>query len=148
MGRFANNWREWVSRYGWAELCGLATSYLGYFAGAQFSGSAAAGAYSASAGENVGYYGCLIWREIASRLASGERLSGAMLVRTARDLLYEFGLPETLDFLIVRPASTFGAVHLFGRGAGVLIGKVVADVFFYALTVTFYERRKNREANR
>ena len=146
MERIARNWREWVSRYGWAAIWGLVTSYLGYLAGAEVGGSTLSGAFAASLGENIGYYGCVIWREIKLRLSSGERLSVLMLRRTAGDLLYEFGLPESLDFLIVRPGTTYTAVTLFGPAFGVIIGKVIADAVFYVLTITFYERRKAHKA--
>ena len=106
MQRIVGNWREWVARYGWAEVWGVLTSYLGYFAGLHLTGSVVVGAFTASLGENVGYYGCIIWREIAGQMREGEPFSLTMLGRISRDLLYEFGLPELLDSFIVRPAAT------------------------------------------
>ena len=146
MQRIAGNWREWVTRYGWAEAWGILTSYLGFFAGLHLSGSPVVAAFFASMGENVGYYGCIIWREIAARRRLEQSPLGPLLRNTARDLLYEFGLPELLDSLIVRPATTYLAVALFGPGVGVFVAKVASDAVFYALAISLYERRKARDS--
>jgi hypothetical protein len=142
MQRIVSHWREWLARYGWAEVWGVITSYLGYFAGIHLTGSAVVGAFSASMGENVGYYGCIIWREIAGRRRSGAGISVTMLNSVGRDLLYEFGLPELLDSFIVRPSATYLAVATLGPTLGIGIGKLASDIVFYVLAVSLYERRK------
>ena len=146
MQRIVGNWREWVARYGWAEVWGVLTSYLGYFVGLHLTGSMVVGAFAASMGENVGYYGCIIWREASEQRRQGEAFSLAMLGRISRDLLYEFGLPELLDSFIVRPAATFLAVSVLGFGPGIVIGKVASDIVFYVLAISLYERRKASRA--
>lgn len=142
MERIAKNWREWLARYGWAELWGILTSYLGYFGALAMLRGSIAASYGASIGENVGYYGCIIWREIASRRRAGQRISPPMFAQTGRDLLAEFGVPELLDSFIVRPAATYLGVAMFGAGTGVLVAKIASDIVFYVLTITLYERRK------
>lgn len=146
MQQIVGNWREWVTRYGWAEVFGLLTSYLGYYAGFHLTGSVVVGAFSAAMGENVGYYGCIIWREIAERRRNGGRFSSAMGRKIAGDMLYEFGLPELLDSFIVRPAATFLAVTVLGPGVGVVVGKIASDIVFYVLTISLYERSKASKA--
>ncbi len=132
----------WIARYGWAEIWGILTSYLGYFITHSVTGSPIAASFGASFGENIGYYGCIFWRELSARQAKDGALSRASLVAIMKDLLYEFGLAELLDFLIVRPGVTFLAVAMFGSAAGVAVGKICADIVFYTLAIGFYERRK------
>jgi hypothetical protein len=134
--------REWIGRYGWAEFWGVVTSYLGYYITRQLTTSSIAASFGASFGENIGYYGCILWREVSTRRRAGEALNSKTLGAITRDLLYEFGLAELLDFLIVRPGVTFLAVAMFGSAVGVAVGKVAADIVFYALAIGFYERRK------
>ncbi len=43
---------------------------------------------------------------------------------------------------MIRPDATIAAVLLFGPLAGVLIGKLAADLVFYVITIALYERRK------
>ena len=142
MLRIAENWRAWIARYGWAEVWGIVTSYLGYFAVFHLTGSPVTAAFGASFGENVGYYGCIFWREFATRMRAGQPLNAAMASAVSRDLLYEFGIPELLDSFVVRPATTFLAAHMFGASIGVIVAKIASDVVFYVLAVTLYERRK------
>jgi hypothetical protein len=136
--------REWIGRYGWAEFWGVITSYLGYYITHQATTSSIAASFGASFGENIGYYGCILWREISARRDAGEGWTSRTFGALTRDLLYEFGLAELLDFLIVRPGVTFLAVAMFGSAVGVAVGKVAADIVFYALAIGFYERRKAR----
>jgi hypothetical protein len=138
----ARNWRTWVARYGWAELFGTMGSYVGYYLAHALIGISAMAAYGAATGENIGFYGYFMWRTRRDQRLQG---TGQTFARTLRDLVYEFGTAELLDFLIFRPGATFLAVSLFGSAAGVLIGKIVADVIFYSLAAAFYERRKARQ---
>ncbi len=137
-----SSWREWLNRYGLAEIWGTVASYAGYFLGHHLSDSQIVGAYSAALAENVGYYGCILWREIVHHRKQGHAVSIGLASTVLRDLFYEFGLAELLDSFIVRPAATFLSVTLFGATAGVFVGKVSADLVFYALAIGFYERRK------
>ena len=139
------NSRVWVARYGWAEIAGVVTSYIGYFGTLKVTNSSIAGAFGAAMGENVGYYACIIWRELRARRRAGEALSLSMLARTAWALILEFGVPELLDSFIVRPGSTFLAVAMFGPNGGIVVGKIAADIVFYVLVIMIYNRLKARK---
>jgi hypothetical protein len=141
----AANSRGWVARYGWAEVAGIVTSYLGYFGTVKVTHSGIAGAFGAAISENIGYYTCIIWRELRERRCNGEALSLPMLVRTAWALLLEFGVAELLDSFIVRPGSTYLAVGMFGPTSGIVVGKFAADAVFYVLVITIYSRLKAKK---
>jgi len=51
-------------------------------------------------------------------------------------------LTKLLDLLMIRPDATIAAVLLFGPLAGVLIGKLAADLVLSVITIALYERRK------
>lgn len=137
--------RLWIARYGWAEVASIATSYLGYFSTVHVTQSTIAGAFGAAIGENVGYYSCIIWRELASRRRMGETFTPKMLAKTAWALLLEFGVAELLDSFVVRPSASYLAVDMFGTHAGIIIGKLAADAVFYVLVITIYTRLKARK---
>jgi hypothetical protein len=139
-------WREWIGRYGWAELCGTLGSYTGFFVTLWLSGSVIAASYGAALGENIGFYGCIGTRDYQRRRAQGAAISTSLFAAILKDMVTEFGVAELLDSLVVRPGATFLAVTMFGQTAGVLIGKISADAVFYALAIGFYERRKARNA--
>jgi hypothetical protein len=135
-------WREWISRYGWAEVSGTIGSYLGFLIVNALTHSLVAASFGAALGENIGFYGAIFAREHAERRRAGDTPSARQYLAIAKTLIHEFGAAELLDFVIVRPATTFFAVTLFGKGAGVMIGKISADLVFYSLAISFYERRR------
>lgn len=128
-------WRDWVGRFGLAELFGLLGSYAGY-ALLSNAGPVAA-VYGAAIGENCGYYATIFLRDWRATPME-ERFSGRILGA----MLHDFGLAEALDFFVIRPGATGLAVALVGSAWGVGLGKVLSDLVFYALTIAFYERRR------
>jgi hypothetical protein len=142
MQALAKNWREWLRRYGIAEICGTIGSYAGFLIVASVADSMVAASYGAALGENSGFYGYIFAREVVALYSAGGRLSVRQLPKIVKDIAYEFGTAEILDFFLLRPGATFVAVALLGQGIGVLVGKVAADLVFYALAIGFYERRK------
>ncbi len=130
-------WYSWVRRYGLAELAGTLGSYAGYYVVTLAGGGPALAAYGAAFGENIGFYGVVGGRDYSALPAPR---SPAKLLRMLRNLLAEFGAAELVDFLIVRPGTTWLAVWLLGPALGVIVGKVVADAVFYTIAVTAFER--------
>ena len=134
---------HWLDRFGWAELAGLATSYLGYHLIASTGAGGVVAAFGAAIGENVGYYTVIFLRDLRA-LPAGERHPR----RVARAMLHDFGIAEGLDTLILRPGLTWGAVALLGPVWGIAAGKFLCDLAFYGIAITFYERRRAREGRR
>ena len=136
----------WVRRYGLAELAGIATALAGSFLVHEFTSSEIAAAYGGALGENVGFYGLIVARELLAdrrrARAAGTPYGSAGVLRTAANLMVEFGPAEVLDTLVIRPAAMgLGTVHL-ERKWGVIAGKLVADVIFYIPVILAYEQQR------
>ena len=144
------SWRskgaEWLERYGLAEVAGLCTAVAGSFAARALTGSEIAAAYGGAMGENVGYYGVIIGREVMrdQRAASASNRSYGLpgAARTARNLLFEFGIAEVLDSTVLRPLAMGLGARFFGQALGVVVGKLAADVTFYVPVICAYELRR------
>ena len=138
--------REWVARYGAAELVGTGGALLGAYVTRALTGSEIAAAYGGTIGENLGFYGVMIGREVRSdyRRHRGEtRAYGArQWLQTASHLVLEFGFAEVLDSVLIRPLAMATGTHYLGRGWGVAAGKLVADVIFYVPVIISYELRR------
>lgn len=138
-----SRWRHWLARFGWAEACGFAGSYAGFFALTAASAGSELAAFGAALGENVGYYGTIFLRDWRALPRDKRRIRPVLLA-----MLHDFGMAEALDTLVVRPALTLSTVSLLGEALGVGAGKIAADVVFYALALVFYERRRAKEGRR
>ena len=63
--------------------------------------------------------------------------------RTVRDLLIEFGPAELVDTVLVRPLFMYLMPSLLDNfTAGILVGKLAADVVFYSLAIGAYELKQ------
>jgi hypothetical protein len=137
---------EWLRRYGLAELAGLAlalaAAWVAHVAGAH----EVLVAYAATVAENVGFYGTIAARQVATdRRASLARQAAydlRRMTRTFRELLLEFGPAELLDSVLLRPLAMGLGVRLLGLEAGIIAGKLAADVTFYLPVILTYELRR------
>jgi hypothetical protein len=136
---------EWLRRYGPAELLGICTALLAAWLASTAGAPLVAVAYAGAIGENAGFYGTIVIRQIAAdrghARGGDERYRGLHLWRTARELLLEFGPAELLDSFILRPLAMGLGVRLLGETAGIVAGKLVADVTFYLPVILTYEMR-------
>jgi hypothetical protein len=140
---------DWLRRYGIAEVAGICTALVAAWLADAIGAPPVVVAYAATAGENVGFYGTIVGRQVASdrRLASaaGERYRGKRIWRTTRELLLEFGPAELVDSFVVRPLTMGLGIRFLGRDAGVIAGKLIADVTFYVPVILTYEMRRQAE---
>jgi hypothetical protein len=132
--------REWLGRYAPAEAA--ATLGALFAAGlASHLGGAAAAAFAGAVGEAVAFYAVVFIRDLRRR--KRQRPGARAGWRTLRDLLTEFGPAELLDTFAARPLAMYAAAVLAGNlVAGVIVGKIAADVVFYTLAIISYEARK------
>ncbi|GAB3602908.1 hypothetical protein [Microbacterium aureliae] len=123
----------WVRRYLPAEIIGTAGMILAGIAVTAWTDSAALIALAALAGETLGFYAVLCVT-IYTEQARVRRSARAAATRTALLLAAEFGAAEILDTLLIRPAALMAGVWLLADPLwGLLAGKVVADLVFYAV---------------
>ena len=126
-----------MKRYGGAELCGTAMAVLTSSLAAAFTEHfywiGLAGAW----GENLGFYGW-IWRK--------ERHENPQtFFKTLRALILEFGPSELMDTWLTRPFLIgFAASATNSHPAGLLAGKIFADILFYFLCILIAECRTKK----
>lgn len=136
---------EWLRRYLPLEIAATLAALAGGLGVACLSANPLAIAYAGTWSENVGYYGMAVWREIRAR-AGDDAAVPALATRfatAARRLLWEFGAAELIDSFVARPLCLYWAMALAGNvGLGLVAGKLLADVVFYAIAIAFYEAGK------
>jgi hypothetical protein len=137
---------EWIRRYLPQEILGTATAILGAIIAQIFTKNPIIISYAGTVGENVGFYGIAIVREI--RLHRRENTSAWRIAWiTFWNLVWEYGPAEFADSAVIRPSLMLASQSIMMDGMlgmllGVLVGKVLADVLFYTIVVNFYELRK------
>src|SRR4051812_47253136 len=99
--------RTWLQRYGPAEIAGMAGTFAGFYLARAMTSNPVVSAYAGTMGENVGFYGLIIGREIRRDLravhCTGKSYGLTGIGSTIGHLGFEFGLAETADALLVRP---------------------------------------------
>lgn len=131
--------RTWLRRYGPAEVVATCGALVAAAVGARLAGAGGA-ALAGTLGETVAFYGFVVARELRAERATG---GGRSALRVLSDLLVEFGPAEVLDTCAVRPLAMYVGPLLTGSlTAGILAGKLAADLLFYALAAVGYELRR------
>jgi hypothetical protein len=138
--------QEWLLRYAPAEVFALIGALGGAFAVSHL-GYPAVTAYAAAIGEGVLFYSAIMIRDLRSNRQRG--LARRPLSHTLRNLSLEFGPAEVLDSLVVRPLAMYvGPILVGSLTAGVILGKIAADVVFYTLAIVGYEFGKKLSVGR
>ena|SRR5207249_4363661 len=124
---------DWLRRYAVAELCGSVSAVAGALLMHALGGNAVLVAVGGTLGENLGYYGVIVSRELRT---------GDGVLAGVRNLLLEFGPAELLDSGFIRPLAMGLGAHYLGAARGVLAGKIAADITFYVPVIATYELRR------
>lgn len=123
----------WIARYLPAEIAGTAAMIAAGLAVAVWTDNPALIAGAALVGEIIGFYlvlGLVVAREQSRLGVHGRRLLASTFVL----LVAEFGAAELLDTFLIRPVALMVGVLVLAEPVwGLLAGKVLADVVFYAL---------------
>jgi hypothetical protein len=140
--------KRWLHRYGPAELTGIGTALLGSYVAHLVTGNEIAAAFGGSLGETLGFYGVIVAREIRADRAAARATATAYgpraWLRTAANLMLEFGPAEILDTGLIRPFTMGVGTRLCGRALGVPLGKIAADVTFYLPVILMFEWRRRK----
>lgn len=143
--------RFWIIRYLPAEIAGTAVMVGAGLAASAVGGNDAVIAAAALVGEILGFYAVLAVTVALEQVRLGQR---RILARTMMLLVAEFGGAELIDTLLVRPLALLAGVWLLDDPiVGLLVGKIVADVIFYAVaagafTITERTGLRRRGADR
>jgi hypothetical protein len=139
--------KHWVLRYGPAEVFAtigaVGGASLAYF----FTKNFIVAAFAGSISENIGYYGYIFTREYgqarAEHRVKKESFGFSGILKLFKNLIMEFGFSELLDSLVVRALAMYWFPLIIGNhAAGIVVGKVVADLVFYIPTILIYELRR------
>ena len=123
----------WLVRYLPAEIVGTAAMVLGGLVVTIWTDNAAVIALAALVGEIIGFYTVLAITIYAEQAQVAQTMRAA-IGRTGLLLVAEFGVAELLDTLLIRPAALMLGVWLLPDPLwGLLAGKIVADIVFYAI---------------
>jgi hypothetical protein len=147
-GRVAEKMREWGRRYLLAEVVGTLSALVAAIGVYTATRSLASAALAASLAETAGFYGVVLSRTLPPLYRLHAGLShGRRLLQTGRRGLAEasdFVVAELTDTLVLRPGLIFLAAHWAGQDVvfGLVVGKLLADVGFYAVVIPSYELRK------
>jgi hypothetical protein len=94
-------------------------------------------------GENLGFYGKILYSDIADRRKRDEKITFMGCLKVLRNAIFEFGVAELADSFAIRPYAMYFFPQLTGNVVlGLILGKFSADIIFYFPTIIFYEVRK------
>jgi hypothetical protein len=144
-----NKIKEWLWRYGPAELISLPMTLIPAQLVLHSSGNAVAAAIAGTWGGNIGYFGTIllwdVWQTRRKYVRAGRPYGFSAFAKNLRALVVEFGVAEALDTLLVRPALMYYLPRLLGNfSLGIIIAKFAADLTFYVPAIIFYEWSKKR----
>jgi hypothetical protein len=141
--------REWLLRYGPAEVLSLLATLGAAAITVRVGGSRLGVALAATWAGNVAYFGLIlgqdIWRTRRQLQQGGRAYTWGTFGRNVRALVVEFGAAEALDSLLIRPALMYWLPRwLHSVPQGVLVAKFAADVTFYVPAIISYELTKKK----
>jgi len=139
--------KEWIRRYAWAEVFSTLLTFLFGWASSRVTDNAVFIAYAGTIGAATGFYGFIFIRDISHSYSTHEpetiRAKSLLIVRCLRNMGFEFGLAELLDFFLIRPfCLLYGPEILNNYFWGILAGKTIADILFFTLSILMFEIRK------
>jgi len=137
---------EWVRRYLPNELAGWVGELGGAAAVYQLTGSYAAAVVAGTIGASVGYYATAYVNGVrwSYRAQTTRSRPARLLIANAlavRSIVVEFGPAEAIDSILIRPVALYFGPFVVGSTAvGWVLGSIAADVAFYVMAISSYER--------
>lgn len=136
---------RWWKRYGLSESGGAVAALAGALPALYMGSGIPLAAIAGTVTETAWFYLLLAVRDLRYE-AREHRAAGRVFdLRAAgdvlRNLVNEFGVADAID-LVVRPVCLGVGLSLLGPVAGVLTGKVAADLIFYGPVLTIWHWRR------
>lgn len=130
----------WLKRYLVAEIFAILGALIGGILINIIFHNNILTALSATWGENIGYYGIIVIRDLHRLKLKHSKITVIIFGKLIRNLLLEFGPAEYFDSFIFRPFTMYiFPLILNNLYLGLIIGKFAADVTFYIPTIISYE---------
>lgn len=135
--------REWVKRYGLAEIYGLIGALIGGVFCQRIFQNSVMSALGGTWGENLGYYGAIILRDLKYQRKLHGIVDLTSILKIIRNIVIEFGPAEYLDSFLIRPFMMYIFPSVTNNlMIGLILGKFAADMIFYIPTIISYELKK------
>lgn len=134
---------EWLDRYFIPTIISIVSSIsLAMFLQALFNNRVVT-ALGGTWGDNLGFYGLILFKDIKERKAKDEKVTIVGLLKVVRNAVTEFGVGEYLDSFVIRPFLMYMAPqYISNKAVAIIIAKLLADVTFFLPTIIMYEVRK------
>ena len=144
--------REWIKRYGLAEIISLTATVLFSWITFELTKNNITTALIATWAGNIVYFGTILIQDVQlannALRGKGKVYSLETFYQNVRALFVEFGVAEIFDTFLIRPALLYYFPLLLGnRTLGVVVAKFTADVTFYIPAIISYELSKNKLRN-
>ncbi|HEX9152542.1 MAG TPA: hypothetical protein VF842_10695 [Flavobacterium sp.] len=142
------NYKEWFDRYKYAEIAATSAALLSSQFGRIFSSLTTA--YLITFAEYFAFYTVIIVASYRKLTIAKKQLNQKVTLKEtlflAKNLVLEFGYPAILDFFFIRPFCMYWMPILVGNFlAGIILGKIASDLFFYLFSIINYELIKQKK---
>lgn len=135
--------KEWIKRYGFAEVVGLVCALIFSNLSMFLFGNLILAAFITSLTENLGFYGTIIFRDLKEHKSKYKRINLKSILRLSRNTIIEFGPAECLDGFVIRPFFlAVLPIYISNYSLAIFIGLILANITFYIPTIIAYESRK------
>ena len=135
--------KEWGHRYLPAEFFALLGAVFGGLLINFIFHNQIFTAFGGTWGENTGYYGYIILKDLKERKAKDGKITFLGTLKVIRGIIIEFGSGEYLDSFIIRPTAMYLFPKILNNLAlGLIVGKLAADFIFYIPTIIAYELKR------
>ncbi len=144
---FKQKVNEWIKRYGIAEVISTVLSLFTAWLIMVTTSDRVMSAFIGSAVASLTFYGVIATNDIRKSLSvhrsSNEKYRIKSFLIDFRNIIIEFGPAEIFDVIAVRPFFMYLIPRLTGEFVlSTLAGKILADIFFFLLSIVMYELRK------
>ena len=142
-----SNFKEWFNRYKYPEIAATSAALSSSQFSRLFDGLTTA--YLITFMEYFAFYGVILFIAYQNLVEKNKTLNKKTplneMMLLVKNLVLEFGYPAVLDFFFIRPFCMFW-MSIITRNyfIGIILGKIIADSFFYSLAIVNYEIIKRR----
>jgi len=138
---------EWIKRYLLSDIISTVLSLGTAWLIMEQSDDRVLAAFIGSAVASLSFYLLIAFSDVRKSLKMHKEANESYKIKSFlidfRNLIIEFGPAEILDVIAVRPFFMYLIPTLIGNFIlGTFIGKMIADVIFFAIAIIMYELRK------
>jgi hypothetical protein len=144
--------KEWLERYGWAEVVSLLLTVIASWLTFELTQDKVTTALVGTWIGNIGYFGIILTRDILLTINQLKKVDGVyswkILSQNLKSLLVEFGIAELFDSFFLRPTLMYYLpLWVDNLSLGVIMAKLLADITFYIPAIIGYELSKKKLRN-